>query len=107
MSDTTTDIRQWVYADKGPVADAVSIIATGTTLAQHVTVHPGEPLEVEVTDSIPFELWGSGTQALWLLVCSLAYSAEAVHLYRVASTLDSRNSATVAQALAVYFGGAR
>jgi hypothetical protein len=107
MSDTITETRSWVYADGGPVADAVRILATATTLAEHVTVHGGEPLEVEVTGDIPFELWGSGTQALWRLACAVAYSADKVSLYEVASRLDQRNTAAVRLALAALFGDAR
>jgi hypothetical protein len=105
MSETITERREWIYADRGRVADAVSIFATRTTLAEHVTVHEGDPLQVEVTSTIPFELWGSGTQALWRLASAIAYSGDAVSLYEVASRLDQRHTAAVADALAVLFGG--
>ena len=103
MPDTDT-IRRFIYADRGPVADAARILATRTTLAEHVTVHGGDPLEVEITDEIPFEMWGSGTQGLWLLLSAIAYSTESVSLYSVASRLDQRNTAAAAEALAALFG---
>lgn len=107
MPDLDIETRDWVYADRGRVADAVRILATRTTLAEHVTVHESDPLEVEVTDDIPFDLWGSGTQALWRLVCAIAYVADTVSLYEVASRLDSQNSAAASDALAVLFGASR
>lgn len=107
MSTADTETRAWIYADRGRVADAVRILATRTTLAEHVTVHEGDPLEVEVTDDIPFALWGSGTQALWLLVVATAYSGDVVSLYATARKLDAGNSAAAADALAVLFGGTR
>lgn len=100
MPDTITETRTWVLADAGPVADAVRILATHTTLAEHVAVHDVDPLEVEVAGDIPFEMWGSGTQALWRLVCAIAYSADTVSLYAVLSRLDQRNTAAVADAFA-------
>lgn len=102
--NTATKARTYVYADPGPVADAVRILATETTLSEHVTIHEGNPLEVEVTDDIPFEMWGSGTQGLWLLLCSIGYSSETVSLYAVASRLDRRNTAAAGRALSAFFG---
>ncbi len=100
MTDTSTETRTFVYADGGPVANAVRILATRTTLADHVTVHEQEPLEVEVTDDIPYAYWGSGTQALWRLLCAIAYSGDQVSLYEVMSRLDRRNTVAVAAAVA-------
>ena len=106
MAPTETDtMRTVVVADRGPVADAVTIIAECTTLAEHITLTRGEwTTTVEHFGDIPFELWGSGTQALWRLVCAIAYSADAVSLYEVASRLDHRNRAAAADALAFLFG---
>lgn len=98
------DIRTYVYADRGPVADAVRILAAETTLAELVTVHEGNPLAVEVTGDIPFEVWGSGTQGLWLLLCSIAYTGETVSLYGVASRLDRPNTLAAGRAMATLFG---
>lgn len=106
MSETITETRAWIYADRGRVADAVRILATRTTLAEHVTVHEGDPLQVEIT-GIPFAYWGSGTQALWRLACAIAYTADSVSLYEVASRLDSSNTAAASDALAVLFGANR
>ena len=103
MPDTETT-RRFIIADRGPVADAARILATRTTLAEHVTVHEDDPLEVEITDEIPFEMWGSGTQGLWLLLSAIAYSTESVSLYSVVSRLDQRNTAAAADALAALFG---
>jgi hypothetical protein len=104
MNDTQDERRDWIYADGGRVADAVRILATHTTLAEHVTIHDGDPLEVEVTDDIPFELWGSGTQALWRLACAIAYRVDTVSLYEVASRLDERNTVVASSAIATLFG---
>lgn len=100
----TTDIRSFVIVDRGPVGAAALILATRTTLAEHVTVHDGDPIEVAITDDIPYEMWGSGTQALWRLLSAVAYSGDQVSLYEVASRLDARNSAAAASALAALFG---
>ena len=104
MNASNDERRDWIYADGGPVADAVRILATHSTLADHVTVHEGDPLEVEVTDDIPFELWGSGTQALWRLACAIAYHADEVSLYEVASRLDQRNTIVAASAICTLLG---
>lgn len=106
---TTDTIRSTLVVDAGPVADAAVILAEQTTLAEHVTLTRGEwTTEVAIySDDIPFELWGSGTQALWRLLSAIAYSGEGVSLYQVAARLDRNNSAVVAHALGVLFGGAR
>lgn len=104
---TTTSIRSTLIVDAGPVADAAAILAEQTTLAEHVTVTRGQwTTEVAISDDIPFEVWGSGTQALWRLLSAIAYTGEQVSLYEVASRLDTRNSAAVSRALAVLFRGA-
>lgn len=105
--DTAT-IRTTLVVDVGPVAEAACIIARETTLAEHVTFAADDwTATVEITSALPFEVWGSGTQALWRLLSAIAYTGETVSLYEVASRLDARNSAAVARALAVLFGGAR
>lgn len=102
----TDTIRIAVVADQGPVADAAVILAERTTLAEHVTITRGEwTTEVAIYGDIPFEMWGSGTQALWRLLSAIAYTADGVSLYEVASRLDSNNSRAAADALAVLFGG--
>lgn len=101
----TTTIRDILVVDNGPVADAAAILGWRSTLAEHVTVTVGEhTTEVEITDDIPFALWGSGTQALWRLLSAIAYSGEQVSLYDVVSRLDVRNRAAVAQAVATLCG---
>lgn len=105
---STTAIRSTLVVDAGPVADAAAILAEQTTLAGHVTLTRGRwTTEVAIADDIPFELWGSGTQALWRLLSAIAYRGEQVSLHEVASRLDTRNSAAAARALAVLFGVAR
>lgn len=105
QTDTIPDV---LIVDRGPVCDAALIIAEDSTLSEHVTITRGEwTSELRITDDIPFDLWGSGTQALWRLVCAIAYSRHEVSLYEVASRLDSRNSAVVAAALVALFGGGR
>ena len=106
--NSTATIRTTLVVDVGPVAEAAGIIARETTLAEHVTfTADGWTATVEITDGLPFEVWGSGTQALWRLLSAIAYTGETVSLYEVASRLDARNSAAVADALRVLFGGAR
>lgn len=105
---TTTDLRTVVVADRGPVADAVVILAERTTLAEHVTLTRDDwTATVEHSGDIPFELWGSGTQALWRLLCSIAYSADTVSLYDALSRLDRRNTLAVADAFAALCEAAR
>lgn len=105
MPDTDTKVRNVVLVDAGPVRNAALILATATTLAEHVSIDEWhEPTVIQMNGDIPFEMWGSGTQALWRLLCAIAYTADGVSLYEVASRLDSRNSAAAANALAVLFG---
>lgn len=105
---TTETIQTTLVLDRGPAADAAVILAEQTTLAEHVALTRGEwTTDVTIYSEIPFEVWGSGTQALWRLLSAIAYSRYEVSLYEVASRLDRNNSASVAQALGVLFGGAR
>ena len=94
--------RDVLVADKGRVANAARILVTRSTLADHVTVTESEwTTTIEPTPGgVPPELWGSGTQALWLLLCAMAYSGETVSLYQVAARCDGPNRAAVADALA-------
>lgn len=100
---TDTDIHTELYIDAGPVSRATATLFAQSTLGEH--------LRIETTDSgtarvyhdpggVPFAVWGSGTQGLWRLLCSMAYSRETVSLYEVVSRLDSRNRRAVANALA-------
>ena len=109
MSDLDTKPRTVVVADRGPVADAAVILAESTTLSDHVNISGRDEwtTTIEMWGDVPFEMWGSGTQALWRLLCAIAYSGDAVSLYAVASRLDTRNSAAAAHALGVLFGGAQ
>lgn len=102
---TETEPRTTAYA--GRVADAVRILATRSTLADHVTVYDDDPLRVEITDEIPYDLWGSGTRGLWRLLCAIAYSADTVSLYDIAGPLDSANGAVAAEAVSALFGARR
>ena len=95
-----------VVVDRGPVADAALILAERSTLADHVTVAVGDwTVEIAMrTDDVPFDVWGSGTQALWRLLCAISYSRHEVSLYEVISRLDSRNTAAVADAISALCG---
>lgn len=95
-------IRDVLVVDRGPVRDAALILALDSTLAEHVTItkDDGHVTQIEMEQTIPFELWGSGTQALWRLLSSIAYTAETVSLYEVVSRLDPRNRAAVTDAIA-------
>ena len=104
MSETNT-IRDTLVVDRGPVRDAALILAESTTLAEHVNItDDGYVTQIEMWGEIPFELWGSGTQALWRLLSAIAYTSETVSLYEVVSRLDRRNSHSVAAALSALCG---
>lgn len=103
--NTTTDVRTVLVIDKGPSWSAAIALIVDSTLLDHVTViddndHTGT-IEHRA-DDVPFALWGSGTQALWRLLSSMAYSGEPVSFYEVVSRLDADNTAAVARALAIY-----
>lgn len=102
---TTTDV---LVVDRGPVRDAALILAKQSTLADHVFVLDGDiTTRIEMDKTIPFGMWGSGTQALWRLLSAIAYSRFEVSLYEVVSRLDHRNRAAVADALAAMCGATR
>jgi hypothetical protein len=101
MSDTTSTITDVLVVDRGPVRDAALVLAKHSTLADHVIILDGDHVtRIEMAKDIPFELWGSGTQALWRLLSAIAYTRHEVSLYEVVSRLDQRNSATVVDAIA-------
>jgi hypothetical protein len=94
--------------DRGPVRDAALILANYSTLASHVIVLDGDHVtRIEMDKTIPFEMWGSGTQSLWRLLCAIAYSRHEVSLYEVASRLDTNNQVAARHAIGALFGGAR
>ena len=98
---STTTIADVLVVDRGPVRDAALILATRSTLAEHVTVTDGDHVtQVAMNTDIPYDYWGSGTQALWRLLSAIAYSRHEVSLYEVVSRLDRRNTAAVASAIA-------
>ena len=104
MSTTATTSR--LVVDAGPVADAAEILVHESTLASHV-IFTTSGYTTEITmdpDGVPFELWGSGTQALWRLLSAIAYTRHEVSLYEVVSRLDSHNRAAVAAAIAALCG---
>lgn len=107
--NTTTDVRTTLVIDRGPVWIAALILVNNSTLLDHVVVtDDGYTATVEHrAGAVPFALWGSGTQALWRLLSSMAYSGEVVSLYEVTSHLDAGNRAAVADALAAYCGAIR
>lgn len=101
-----SDVTDVLIVDRGPVRDAALILAHDSTLAAHVFVVDGDyTTRIEMHPDIPFELWGSGTQALWRLLSAIAYTRHEVSLYEVASRLDRRNSLAVADAIAALCGG--
>lgn len=102
MTAQDTVTRTEVYIDRGPVSAAVAVLFARSTLGDHIRIEPAGPTTLRVhhdPDGVPYDLWGSGTQALWRLLCSMAYSAETVSLYEVVSRLDSRNRGAVAAAM--------
>lgn len=103
MTITETD-RTEVYVDPGPVLAAANVLIERSTLAEHLRVElfedPYRPARVyQDPDGVPFALWGSGTQALWSLLCAIAYSGERVSLYEVAARCDVRNRRAVLAAV--------
>ena len=102
-SKTSSDIRTEVRIDRGPVSAAVAVLFSQSTLGDHIRIEPDSSTTIRVLHSpndVPYEMWGSGTQALWRLLCSMAYTADSVSLHEVVSRLDSRNRAAVAAAIA-------
>lgn len=100
MSDVAaTDV---LVVDRGPVRDAALVLVGQSTLGDHVIVLDGEhTTRIEMDGVIPFEMWGSGTQALWRLLSAVAHMRFQVSLYEVISRLDRRNKLAVARAVAV------
>lgn len=100
------EVRTNVLVDQGPVRDAALILVSRSTLADHVIVFDDyAPTEIEIDpNGVPFAMWGSGTQALWRLLCAIAYSRQEVSLYEVVSRLDQRNTAAAGAALAALCG---
>ena len=100
------DVRDVLVVDRGPVRDAALILARQSTLSEHVVVlDEGHVTRIEFTDdTLPFEVWGSGTQALWRLLSAMAYSGEVVSLYEVAAACDTRNRAAVAASVSALCG---
>lgn len=96
------DTRTEVYVDAGPVSAAVAVLFAQSTLGDHIRIEQDTSTTVRVfhtPDDVPYEMWGSGTQGLWRLLCSMARSADSVSLYEVVSRLDSRNRRAVAAAV--------
>ena len=103
-TDTVADI---LVVDRGPILNAARILVQRSTLAEHCTItDQGSIAEIAMTGDIPFDYWGSGTQALWRLLSAIAYTRHEVSLYEVVSRLDSRNTAAVADAVAALCGRA-
>lgn len=102
----TTQARTALNVDHGPVHNAAVILVQDSTLAEHVIYTPGHSTAlIEMRpDDVPFELWGSGTQALWRLLSAMAYTNETVSLYEVVARLDTRNRLAVAGAMSALCG---
>lgn len=101
--DNTTTIPDAVRVDLGPVADACAILIVGTVLRDHVTVESDRHTVLYTADTtIPYDLWGSGAQGLWLLLASMASRSQTVSLYDVVGRLDDGNRMGVASALRAY-----
>jgi hypothetical protein len=102
--NTDTDIPSSVYAESGPVAQAALILATAPALRDHVWI-VGEPSRAAVTveqvaDDVPYRMWGSGAQRLWLLLLSICSHRHEVSLLDVVSHLDNSNATAVQHAVA-------
>lgn len=105
MPSNATETR--IIADKGPVADAVRILAESLALRDHVRIQDdGDVIVIRRTDNdVPYELWGSGAQQLWLLVGAIAARRYEVSLYAVVERLDMPNRAAVAAAVTALCAG--
>jgi hypothetical protein len=106
---TTTEVPTVLVIDKGPVWDAARILVESSTLTDHINVSDETAWTATVehrADDVPFALWGSGTQALWQVLCAIAYTRHTVSLYEVAARCDDRNRRAVAAAVAVLCGAA-
>lgn len=103
--NTATEIPTTLVIDKGPVWDAARILVGSTTLTDHIDISDENEwtATVEQWGDIPFDLWGSGTQALWQLLCSIAYVRCEVSLYEVASRCDSSNRRSIVAAMQALF----
>lgn len=102
--NSATEVRRIVVTDSGPVRTAALMIALNTTLKDHVIVSDDASMISIPDDAIPFHMWGSGTQGLWLLLCSMCHSDEQVSIYQVMSRLDRSNLQVAGTALAVLTG---
>lgn len=104
MNDS--EVSTTLVLDRGPVSDAALVLVNQSTLGDHVLVtqHDEWVTQIEMDGAIPFELWGSGTQALWRLLSAIAYTRHEVSLYEVVSRLDQRNSAAVSAAVSALCG---
>lgn len=104
---TSNDISTTLRVDNGPVVLAAAILVARSSLRDHVlldTDEYGATIAID-PDGVPFHMWGSGAQQLWLLLAAMAYRRHTVSLYEVADRLDRSNTAAVGEALAVLFGG--
>lgn len=99
--NTSTDIRTALVIDKGPIWEAARILVDHTTLSEHLCgVENDWTVTVEHRPGdVPYELWGSGTQALWRLLCSMVYAGETVSLYEVFARLDQDNTRAAVNAI--------
>ena len=100
---TATEVRTMLVIDKGSTWDAARVLLADSTLRHHVTVTGETDWTVTIehrADDVPFDLWGSGTQALWRLLSSMVYSSEQVSLYATFSRLDHANTLAAINALA-------
>jgi hypothetical protein len=99
-----TTVMSSLVVDRGPVRDAALLLINRSTLADHVVTSDdgayGTRIEMDQA-GVPFELWGSGTQALWRLLSAIAYTRHEISLYEVVSRLDQPNRAAVSDAISV------
>lgn len=102
-TSNASDTRTEVFVDRGPVSAAVAVLFARSTLGDHIRIEGGPGVGVihvhHDPDGVPFEQWGSSSQGLWRLLCSMASTRESVSLYEVMSRLDSRNRRAVAAAI--------
>lgn len=104
MSNIGSHTPTQMYAQPGPVQEAALILASAPALRDHChfTQADGNTgIYVEQnTDDVPITMWGSGAQAMWLLLLSICSTREEVSLSYVVAHLDNSNALAVQMSVA-------
>lgn len=96
------DVPTGAIADRGPVADACLTLANSPALRDHLTQQEsdhGNTILFRHDDGVPYAMWGSGAQSLWLLLLACCYRGQTVSMYDVMARLDRQNRIAVVAAI--------